>query len=453
MRGNEAGLAKYINALLFPLSVIPQVKIQNSKLLPPPTTNSKLKTQMAVTQQTLDAILDTALAGADLSSDAGVRLLQQTDPGAIAAIREVADRLRQRQTGDTVTYVVNRNINFTNICEQHCSFCAFRRDEGDEGAYWLDVETILSKTADAVQRGATEICMQGGLNPQAQVDGTALPYYLKLVREIKAVFPQIHLHAFSPQEVQFIARQDNLSYTAVLEALQAAGVNSLPGTAAEVLDDSVRRILCPEKINSATWLEIIDAAHQLGLPTTCTLLSGHIETSQQQIRHLQTLRSQQQLARDRDYPAAFTEFILLPFVGQGAPKPLRQRVGRDQPILADALLLTAVARIFLGNWIANHQPSWVKLGLEGATQALTWGCNDLGGTLMEEHITTMAGAKGGTCMEVADLQVAVHSLGRPYQQRDTLYRPYSATVANGIAASVLPIEPYAYSEKAESYKV
>jgi FO synthase subunit 2 len=264
--------------------------------------------------------------------------------------------------------------------------------------------------------------MQGGLHPQAQINGKSLPYYLKLVETIKQEYPQIHLHAFSPQEVQFIARVDGLEYIDVISALQNAGVDSLPGTAAEVLDDEVRRILCPEKINTATWLEIIGTAHKLGLYTTSTILSGHIETPEQQIGHLEKLRSLQQTAINHQYPARITEFIVLPFVGQEAPKSLRRRVGRDQPVLTDALLLGAVARIYLGNWIPNHQPSWVKLGLAGATQALVWGCNDIGGTLMEEHITTMAGAVGGTCMEVETLQTAIASLGRPYQQRDTLYQ-------------------------------
>jgi 5-amino-6-(D-ribitylamino)uracil---L-tyrosine 4-hydroxyphenyl transferase len=371
----------------------------------------------------LDSILNRALAGADLTEAEGVVLLQQQAPAAVAAIQATADQLRQRQVGDTVTYVLNRNINFTNICEQHCSFCAFRRDAGQSGAYWLDEASILQKTAEAVDVGATEICMQGGLNPQAQIDNSSLAYYLKLVRAIKSSFPKLHLHAFSPQEVEFIARQDGLSYAEVILALQAAGVNSMPGTAAEVLDDSVRRVLCPEKIDSATWLEIVATAHQLAMPTTSTMLSGHIETPQQQMHHLGQLRALQQKNRQKNHSAQFSEFILLPFVGQDAPKPLRRRVGRDQPILADALLLMAVARIFLGNWIVNHQPSWVKLGLEGAATALSWGCNDIGGTLMEEHITSMAGAQGGTCQTATDLQAAVHSVGRPTQQRDTLYRP------------------------------
>ncbi len=371
---------------------------------------------------TLEKILDRALMGYDLSSEQGLVLLQQSDASSIAAIRVTADKLRQRQAGDTVTYVINRNINFTNICEQHCSFCAFRRDEGDEDAYWLDWTAILEKTQDAVKRSATEICMQGGLNPAAQINGKSLSYYLKLVKTIKQEYPHLHLHAFSPQEVQFIARIDGLSYTEVIAALRDAGVGSMPGTAAEVLDDEVRRVLCPEKIDTATWLEIVTTAHKLGLHTTSTMLSGHIENPEQQIQHLEKLRSLQQTAINQEYPARITEFILLPFVGQEAPKPLRRRVGRDQPVLENALLLTAVARIFLGNWIPNHQPSWVKLGLPGAIEALNWGCNDIGGTLMEEHITTMAGAIGGTCMEVETLQNAIASLGRPYQQRDTLYQ-------------------------------
>ena len=376
---------------------------------------------------TTQAICDRALAGMDLTPDEGIWLLTRTRAAERAIVQDAADRGRRQWVGDTVTYVVNRNINFTNICEQHCSFCAFRRDAGDAGAFWLDLEQILTKAADAVQRGATEICMQGGLNPAAKWQGRSLDYYLRIVHGIKEQFPQLHLHAFSPQEVQFIAREDGLSYAEVIQALQAAGVGSMPGTAAEVLDDAVRQVLCPEKLDTATWLEIVGTAHRLGLPTTSTMLSGHIETPAQQIQHLHQLRSLQQTAISQDYPAQITEFILLPFVGQEAPKPLRRRVGRDQPVLADALYLTAIARLYLGQWIVNHQPSWVKLGLAGATTALQWGCNDLGGTLMEEHITTMAGAQGGTCLEVADLQAAIAQVQRPAQQRDTLYNVIAAS--------------------------
>nr|WP_318731496.1 MULTISPECIES: 7,8-didemethyl-8-hydroxy-5-deazariboflavin synthase subunit CofH [unclassified Roseofilum] len=373
-----------------------------------------------ITINLIDTILDRALSGQDISTDEAILLLQQRDREVIEAIRETSDRLRKQQVGNTVTYVINRNINFTNICEQHCSFCAFRRDANAPESYWLTIETMLQKTTNAVERGATEICMQGGLNPAAKIEGRTLTYYRKLVQEIKSHYPQLHLHAFSPQEIQFIAREDQISYESVISSLQEAGLGSMPGTAAEVLDDCVRAILCPEKINTQTWVEIISAAHRLGMPTTSTLLSGHIETPQQQITHLSQLRTLQQKSLE-SYPSAITEFILLPFVGQDAPPIIRHRVGRDQPLLSDALLLTAVARIFLGKWIINHQPSWVKLGLDGATEALNWGCNDIGGTLMEEHISTMAGAQGGTCMEVGSLQAAIRSIGRDPQQRDTLY--------------------------------
>ena len=370
-------------------------------------------------------ILARANKGADISIAEGIQLIQQQENLVRSAIALEADRLRQKQVGDTVTYVINRNINFTNICEQHCSFCAFRRDPEEAGSFWLDSPQIISKAEEAVKIGATEICMQGGLNPQAKLGGASLAYYLNLVTEIKTNFPQLHLHAFSPQEIQFIARQDQISYEKVLLTLKEAGLGSIPGTAAEILDDRVRNIICPEKINSATWLEIISLAHRLGIPTTSTMLAGHIETPEQQIEHLAKLRSLQQTAIAHNYPARITEFIILPFVGQEAPAPIRSRVGRDQPDVAEVLHLTAVARIFLGNWIVNHQPSWVKIGLEGAKQALQAGCNDIGGTLMEEHITTMAGAQGGTCMTVETLEQAIASLSRPAQPRSTLYEHLS----------------------------
>lgn len=378
------------------------------------------KTQTHI--KSLTEILEKAVNLAEITQAEAIFLLKQTDIEKINLIRLAADQLRFQQVGNTVTYVINRNINFTNICEQHCSFCAFRRDEGETGAFWLATEQILDKAQSAVEEGATEICMQGGLNPQAKYQGTSLGYYLQLIKALKQAFPQLHLHAFSPQEIQFIAREDQISYEAVIQSLQSAGVESMPGTAAEVLVDSVRKIICPEKINSETWLEIVGLAHRLGLPTTSTMLCGHIETPEQQVQHFEQLRSLQKTALENGYPARITEFILLPFVGQDAPKALKNRVGRDQPSLPNTLLLTAVARLYIGKFIPHHQPSWVKLGLEGAKEALNWGCDDLGGTLMEEHITTMAGAKGGTGLTVAELQTAIQSLNRPYQQRNTLYQ-------------------------------
>lgn len=376
---------------------------------------------MAVSSKNIELILEKVDRTEELSAKEGITLLSQKDPEIITEIKNAADRLRKKYVGDTITYVINCNINFTNICEQHCSFCAFRRDAQQEGAFWLNNTQILAKAAAAVKKGATEICIQGGLNPEAKIKGQSLPYYLKLIETIKQEYPQLHIHAFSPQEIQFIAREDKIKYDRVILALKKAGVGSMPGTAAEILDDRIRNIICPEKINTATWLEIVTTAHKIGMPTTSTMLCGHIETAREQINHLQQLRSLQKKALGEKYPAAITEFIILPFVGESAPAALKKRVATNQPQLQPTLLLTAVSRLFLGKSIVNHQPSWVKLGLEVAKQALRWGCNDIGGTLMEEHITTMAGAKGGTCMAVETLQEAIRSIDRPYQERNTIY--------------------------------
>lgn len=382
--------------------------------------------------KTLSTLLSQTLSGVELSSEDAVRLLSETEPEALEQIREAADSLRQTLVGDTVTYVVNRNINFTNICEQHCSFCAFRRDEDDTDAYWLSNQSMLEKAQEALRIGATELCIQGGLHPKAKRKGrwskngheSSLDYYTQLIQLLKNHCPTLHIHAFSPQEVQFIAREDQLSYETVLRALKEAGVDSMPGTAAEVLDDAVRQIICPEKIDTQTWLTIVSAAHEAGIPTTSTMLCGHIETPLQQVTHLSRLRSLQKHSLQQ-WGMGISEFILLPYVGETAPTFLRRRVGRDQPVLADILKLTAVSRLFLGKWISNHQPSWVKLGLTGAQEALRWGCNDIGGTLMEEHITTSAGAKGGTGFSAPELEGAIAAMQRPVQQRTTLYQSVS----------------------------
>ena len=373
----------------------------------------------------LETCLQEVLDGRELSQEEATALMSVTDPDDIECIRQASDRLRQKLVGDTVTYVVNRNINFTNICEQHCSFCAFRRDADAEGAYWLDEATIVRKAAEAVECGATEICMQGGLNPETKLEGSALRYYLELVNAIRTRCPELHLHAFSPQEIQFIARQDGLEFSTVISELKRTGVDSMPGTAAEVLVPQVRRQLCPEKLSAQEWIEVVETAHRLGMPVTSTMLGGHIESLSDRARHFESLRSLQKRSL-QEGGTGFTEFILLPYVGELAPKMLRHRVGHDQPRLLDSLLTMAVARLFMGKWIINHQPSWVKLGLEGAAMALNWGCNDIGGTLMEEHITSMAGARGGTGKTVAELRGAIASVGRPARQRTTLYQPVFA---------------------------
>jgi FO synthase subunit 2 len=340
--------------------------------------------------------------------------------GDSVSLQQQADALRQELVGETVTYVVNRNLNFTNHCVQHCSFCAFRRDAGAPGAYWHDLDLLRSKAAEAAALGATELCIQGGLNPAARTNGSALRYYVDLLEALRDAAPGLHLHAFSPQELLFIAEQDRIALQAVLEQLRSAGLASIPGTAAEVLSDGVRAQLCPEKISARQWCAVILQCHRLGLASTATLMAGHIESARDRALHLLTLVALQQEAL-RAGQAGFSEFVLLPFIGAQAPAALRHRVGRDQPDRLEMLLLTAQARLLLGPWFRNHQPSWVKLTLAGATEALRWGCNDLGGTLMEESITSMAGAQGGTCQSVQALRSAALTLGRPVRERTTLY--------------------------------
>lgn len=339
---------------------------------------------------------------------------------ALEQLRRAADDLRRALCGDRVSFVVNRNLNVSNHCVQHCSFCAFRRDPGQPGAYWLSVEDLESRALDARAAGATELCLQGGLNPSATVDGSQVRYAETLLRRLLKVAPGIHLHAFSPQELVFFAEQDGVPLAVVLEHLMASGLGSVPGTAAEVLSDRVRQRLCPEKLSARGWVAAVLQVHAAGLPSTSTLMAGHLEEPADLAAHLLTLQALQAAAWERGQPG-FSEFVLLPFVGQAAPAALRNKVGRDQPELRAMLQLTALARLILGPWIVNHQPSWVKLGLDGATEALRWGCNDLGGTLMEEHITTMAGARGGTAQTPEALTAAAASLGRPVRQRSTLY--------------------------------
>ncbi|MEB3308455.1 MAG: CofH family radical SAM protein [Cyanobacteriota bacterium] len=351
----------------------------------------------------------------------GLRFLElDPDPDEREQLRGLADDLRRRLVGDTVTYVVNRNLNVSNHCSKHCGFCAFRRDPGEEGAYWLDRDELRQRAAEARAAGATELCVQGGLNPAARLGGSFTAYAEQLLRDLHDAAPGIHLHAFSPQELLFFAEGDGLPLVELIHRLRASGLGSVPGTAAEVLSERVRRRVCPEKLSARAWCAVILEVHASGLASTATLMAGHLEAPADRLAHLLTLLALQRDAFERHQPG-FSEFVLLPFVGQAAPAPLRQRVGRDQPDLQSMLTLTAQARLLLGpDWL-NHQPSWVKLTLAGATEALRWGCNDLGGTLMEEHITTMAGARGGTSQTPEALEAAARSLGRSVQQRLTLY--------------------------------
>nr|MBW0175202.1 7,8-didemethyl-8-hydroxy-5-deazariboflavin synthase subunit CofH [Vulcanococcus sp.] len=245
------------------------------------------------------------------SLDLADRLLAQP---ATELLRQQADQLRQALVGETVTYVVNRNLNFTNHCLQHCSFCAFRRDPGADGAYWHSFDTLQERAAEAVRLGATELCIQGGLNPEARLQGSALRYYQALLEALQQAAPGLHLHAFSPQELLFIAQQDRVPLQAVIDGLLASGLGSIPGTAAEVLDEAVRARLCPEKLSAREWCAVVLQAHRSGLRSTATLMAGHLETSRQRAGHLLTLVALQQVAWQHSQ-AGFSEFVLLPFIG------------------------------------------------------------------------------------------------------------------------------------------
>ena len=366
------------------------------------------------------ADLEQALADDCQSSRSWTLALRLLLQSPSEALRALADQRRQRWVGETVTYVVNRNLNLSNHCVKHCSFCAFRRDPGQSGAYWHSFETLQHRAAEAQASGATELCLQGGLNPEAKLAGSALNYHARLLEVLADAAPGVHLHAFSPQELLFMAEQDGITLQAVLERLIDAGLGSVPGTAAEVLSEPVRLRLCPEKLTAREWCAVILEVHAAGLSSTATLMAGHLETPADRAAHLLTLVALQQDAWQHRR-SGFSEFVLLPFIGAAAPAALRQRVGRDQPNRQAMLGLSAQARLLLGPWFRNHQPSWVKLTLAGATEALRWGCNDLGGTLMEESITRMAGAQGGSSQTSEALERAAASLGRPVRRRTTLY--------------------------------
>ncbi len=356
----------------------------------------------------------------DFAPPALALLERPGDPHDDELLRHAADRLRSELVGEPVTYVVNRNLNTSNHCTLRCGFCAFRRDAGQNGAYRLDLAVLQERAAEARSLGATEICLQAALDSEARLDGSAVAFAERLLQALQEAAPGIHLHAFSPQELHYFACSDGLSLQAVLRRLQRAGLGSVPGTAAEVLSEPVRRRICPEKLTAHEWVSVIRQVHRLGIASTATLMAGHIEQPADRVAHLLTLLALQRHAQAAGDPG-FSEFVLLPFVGASAPEPLRRRVGRDQPDAADMLRLTAQARLLLGPSVPHHQPSWVKLTLPVAAQALRWGCDDLGGTLMEEHITTMAGAMGGTAQSREALVAAAASVGRPARQRTTLY--------------------------------
>jgi len=331
-----------------------------------------------------------------------------------------ADSLREEVCGPTVTFVVNRNINYTNICLYRCGFCAFSKGGSRKlrgPGYRMDLDEIARRVVEAHARGATEVCLQGGIHPE--YSGNT---YLDIVAAVKGAVPSMHLHAFSPLEVTHGARTLGVSLASFLERLKAAGLSTLPGTAAEILDDEIRAIICPDKLDTAAWLEVMQTAHAIGLRSTATIMFGHVEQPVHWARHLLRLRALQQRT------GGFTEFVPLPFVHMEAPLA-RRGLARPGPTLREALLMHAVGRLVLHPHVRAIQTSWVKMGREGAALCLAAGANDLGGTLMNESITRAAGGSNGQEMTPADFAQMTETLGRPLRQRSTLYGDPAAAIA------------------------
>jgi FO synthase len=358
------------------------------------------------------AVLERSVAGLRPSRDE-IELLFGARGHEVEAVAAVADTLRERAVGDVVTYVVNRNINYTNQCYFRCGFCAFSKGprslnlRGDP--YLLEVHEVAFRAKEAWDRGATEVCLQGGIHPEFTGD-----FYVRVLEAIRATVPEMHVHGFTPLEVWQGAETIGTTVPEFLATLKEAGLGTLPGTAAEILDDSVREHLCPDKIRTSQWADVMIAAHGLGLRSTATIMFGHIDGPRSWANHLDTLR------RIQERTGGFTEFVPLPFVHMGAPIFLRGR-SRPGPTWDEVVLVHAVARIAFDGLIPNIQASWVKLGLEGGAALLGAGCNDLGGTLMDENISRAAGASHGQLATPEELEAVAIRAGRTPQRRTTLY--------------------------------
>src|SRR5215210_3346492 len=373
-----------------------------------PRRGSGRREERAIRRELVAPAIARAREGRSLSPDELTALFAETRPEAIEDLRQAADELRAEVAGETVTFVVNRNINVSNVCIVGCAFCGFGQGKRSPGAYEHDEPEFRSRVDEAVAYGATEICMQSGIHPDWQLED-----YLHWLRVAKDAAPQLHLHAYSPMEIAHMCDISGLSPDAVFERLREAGLDSTPGTAAEVLDDGVRERISPNKLPVARWVEIIEASHAAGLRSTSTVMFGHIEEPHELAEHMRVVRGLQERT------GGFTEFVPLSFI------PFQTLLGRTQGVREisreDNLRHTAAFRLALGRTIPSLQASWVKMGIDAATEALRWGVNDLGGTLMEESISRMAGSQHGVRLDPDDLVGAAHRAGRPAAERTTLY--------------------------------
>jgi FO synthase subunit 2 len=358
-------------------------------------------------------ILEKSLSNKELSREDAIQLMNVRNL-ELSALTLTADYIRKTKVGDIVTYVINRNINFTNICIKKCKFCAFSKNKEDPEAYNLTISEILKRAKEAWKIGATELCIQGGINPS--VDAY---YYEKIIKSIKNELPEIHIHGFSPQEIYDGGTKIGLSIKDTLCLLRDAGLDSIPGTASEILDNEIRKTICPNKIDVDTWIQVIKTAHKLKIPTTCTILYGHIETLEQRVKHLEILRKIQ------NETSGFTEFVPLTFIPWNTTlfqnmKALNT-INFNEATGIEDVRMYAVSRLFLHNF-ENIQVSWVKLGEKFAQYGLNIGANDFGGTLMEENISKSAGATHGEYISPDRIKKIILDIGRVPVQRSTVYK-------------------------------
>src|SRR5262249_38998968 len=353
------------------------------------------------------AILGRALDGGELSVDDGI-LLPDVVGRDLAALTRVADEMRRRQAGEIVTYVVNRNINFTNVCIKHCTFCAFSRDHREEEGYFLPMDEVVRRAIEAWEMGATEVCIQAGLPPK--LDGS---YYIDLCRAIKAALPEMHLHAFSPEEILSGSTRSGMPIPEYLAALRGAGLGTLPGTSAEILDQEIRDVIARGRITVEQWIEVITSAHAQGIRTTSTIMYGHVEQPAHWIAHMNLLRD---IQKDT---GGFTEFVPLSLIHQEAPMYQRRLVPGVRPGATgvEVVKMHAIARLFLGPTVRSIQCSWVKEGPKFAQVLLAAGANDMGGTLINESISTSAGASYGQLVPPVELRRLIRDAGRVPAQR------------------------------------
>jgi len=375
---------------------------------------------------TVADILEKALAGKDLDASDGLTLCGATDDDLLAVLK-IANELRRRAVGDQVTYVVNRNLNFTNVCIVGCAFCGFGRGARSPDAYFHSTESLVAKAVEAVERGATEVCIQGGL--PRDLEGT---YYADLLRTIKSHLPNLHLHAYSPMEIVYGVEKTGVNLSRYLRTLKEAGLGSIPGTAAEILDDQVRESLSPNKLKVHQWIDVIRTAHDLGIPSTSTMMYGHAELPEHWVRHLLLLRDIQMET------GGFTEFVPLGFI-HSQTRLFRTGRARAGSSLAEHLLVHALARLLLNGHINNIQVSWVKLGFERALACLEAGANDFGGTLMEESISKSAGANFGESVLAGELRALIRTIDRTPAERTTTYK-IRRVFKHADADELLPLE-------------